>query len=327
MGAPGVMRVALGLLLRPPLAGWVVPWREVHGAPMEVRAELGESLRSTGQTVVSRQPYSWWSPPWRSRPYPGGAARQCRGRSAERSSTAPARASTAAAPVISGAPRPRRPDPGRRAGGRERPRGGQRHGRRHCHPRHVAVDRRPDRGPGIVLALSRRTMCTTSRSTFFTGIATCGDGGGRPRAMGCPAISWGESAEIWASGACEPPTTSREFAGGLSGSLELRSCGATELWSCGVTASRSAVCGPPSSSRRRTPRPRHTVRRVRRPAAQIPGREPARGHCDRTGDGHHRGRQDMMKRQRSSSSTSCPGRLPVPTNSVVLRRKSFNWLA
>ncbi len=42
--------------------------------------------------------------------------------------------------------------------------------------------------------------------------------------------------------------------------------GATELRSCGVTASRSAVCGPPSSSRRRTPRPRRTVRRVRRPA-------------------------------------------------------------
>lgn len=45
-----MMRVALGLLLRPPLAGWVVPWREVHRAPVEVRAELGEILRSTGQT-------------------------------------------------------------------------------------------------------------------------------------------------------------------------------------------------------------------------------------------------------------------------------------
>ncbi len=56
-----------------------------------------------------------------------------------------------------------------------------------------------------------------------------------------------------------------------------------------------------------------------RQLAQMPGREPARSHCDRTGDGHHRGRQDMMKRQRSSSSTSCLGRLPVPTSSVVLR--------
>lgn len=53
-------------------------------------------------------------------------------------------------------------------------------------------------------------------------------------------------------------------------------------------------------------------------AEWVPGREPARGHCDRTRDGRHRGRQDMMKRQRSPSSTSCLGRLPVSTSSVVL---------
>ncbi len=68
-------------------------------------------------------------------------------------------------------------------------------------------------------------------------------------------------------------------------------------------------------------------RHHRRQLARIPGHEPARGRGDRTSDGHHRGRRDMVKRQRGSPRTSRPGRPPPPTSSVVLRRESLEWLA
>lgn len=60
---------------------------------------------------------------------------------------------------------------------------------------------------------------------------------------------------------------------------------------------------------------------------QMPGSEPARSHSDRSGDGRQCGRQDTMTGQRSSFGTSSLGRLPIPTSSVALRRKSFNSLA
>ncbi|MDQ1046332.1 hypothetical protein QFZ76_004568 [Streptomyces sp. V4I2] len=260
MGALGVMRVALGLLVRPPLAGWVVPWREVHGAPVESRAELRESLRRTGQTVVSRQPYSCWSPPWRSQPYPGGAARRCRGRAAEKSSTAPARASTAAAPVVSGAPRPRRPDPGRRAGAES-----------------ALATVKGTVSATATLAALPSTVAQIAAPALFSPCPAA------PRVLppappSLPALLLVE-VEVAGPGRWGALPSRRgnrrslrfrsmRTAHDLKGvrGRSVRISGATELRSCGVTASRSAVCGPPSSSRRRTPQPRRTVRRVRRPA-------------------------------------------------------------
>ncbi|MFE5591157.1 hypothetical protein [Streptomyces sp. NPDC056549] len=61
--------------------------------------------------------------------------------------------------------------------------------------------------------------------------------------------------------------------------------------------------------------------------SQMARREPARGHGHRSGDGRQAGRQGKMNPQRSSSRTSCLGRLPVPTSSVALSPRTPNVLA
>ena len=91
---------------------------------------------------------------------------------------------------------------------------------------------------------------------------------------------------------------------------------------------RRKITQPPlHRSRLRKDRVHELERHDRRQLSQMPRCEPAPGHRNRTGDGRQCGRHDTMRRQRSSSDTSCLGRLPVPTSSVFLRQKSFNWLA
>lgn len=61
--------------------------------------------------------------------------------------------------------------------------------------------------------------------------------------------------------------------------------------------------------------------------SQVARGEPARGHGHRSGDGRQSRRQGKMNPQRSSSRTSCLGRLPVPTSSVVFSPRNLNGLA